>query len=48
MCTESLIYSLLPKLEVPHELSEVLQGIVIMVHVREGWVMAVDVEGQGE
>ena len=44
----SLIDSLIPKLEVPHELCEVLQGCIVMVHVREGGVVAVNVEGDGE
>ena len=40
----SLVVSLLTQPEVPHELCVVLQGGVVMVHVREGWVVSVDVE----
>ena len=42
--SKSLIVSFLAKLEVPDELCIVLQGCIVMLHVREGWVVSVDVE----
>ena len=40
---KSLIVSLLPQFEVS-EHGRVLQEHIVMVHVREGWVVSVDVE----
>ena len=34
----------LPQFEVPDEHGRVLQEHIAMVHVREGWVVSVDVE----
>ena len=41
---KSLIVSFLPQFEFPDEHGTVLQEHIVMVHVREGWVVSVDVE----